>query len=595
MSDRQYQAILIDESVEQLSTKRKILLQLPTGGGKTHIFTLLADRYVKNASKSVLILVHRIELLQQAQKTIQKLTGINPVLITSETRNFRVGRIYIGMVESTMSRLNLFHNVGLIIIDECHIANFNKVHHVFLDELILGVTATPIAASKKEPLNKYYQDIVAGPHIKELIKLGFLSQNITRCPKDIVDTTKLEIDRLKGDFKEGAMALEYKKPKHIINLLEAYHSHCLGKKTLIFNVNKSHSLEVTKLMNMAGHPCKHLDSDCSDQERAEILHWFKITKNAILCNIMIATVGFDEPTIERVICNFATLSLPKWIQTSGRGGRVIDHKFIQEHGSEYPYDLSLKFIFEIIDMGGNAIRFGDWSDERDWKYIFNNPDRPGEGTAPVKTCPECEGLVHAALMICPLLNQKGEICNHVFDKKKAAEEKGLGEMIVLTKGINVEQLIENHKKKHEYFSFYEIGDVCVKAMFDSYIKPSDNFKRKAFEAYYELCIEWYDKALANKPGYPSDIRNDAWHIAKAKKNFDDLVKKYEKIYEAVAGIQICHICGYEAEGICDHCEYPTCSDCYTTDHTEDNTCKKCRSIQETENEYTRQLDRARAR
>ena len=141
------------------------------------------------------------------------------------------------MVDSVTSRTHLFDNVGLVIIDECHIANFNKMHNIFLEELIIGFSATPISSSKKNPLNKFYNAILSGPQINELIKMGFLAQNITRCPKDIVDSSKFEVDKIKGDYKEGQMAIEYKKPKNISNAAKAYMRYCKGKKTIVFNVN----------------------------------------------------------------------------------------------------------------------------------------------------------------------------------------------------------------------------------------------------------------------------------------------------------------------------------------------------------------------
>ncbi|MBK7345805.1 MAG: hypothetical protein IPI98_02525 [Chitinophagaceae bacterium] len=94
------------------------------------------------------------------------------------------------------------------------------------------------------------------------------------------------------------------------------------------------------------------------------------------------------------------LSLTKFIQCCGRGGRVIDEDFIERFHSDYPYELSLKNHFNIIDLGGNYERFGDWSDDRNWKSIFYNPERAGDGIAPVKTCPSCEGLLHAAKKVC---------------------------------------------------------------------------------------------------------------------------------------------------------------------------------------------------
>jgi superfamily II DNA or RNA helicase len=518
--NRDYQVQQIESTIEAVSQRRKVCVQLPTGGGKTMEFSLLAQRYTRNTDKAVLILVHRQELMYQAAKTIKRVMGIDPYLITSTTKHFYISRVYIGMVESTLSRMDLFNNVGLVIIDECHIANFNKVHNLFLEELIIGFSATPISSSKKEPLNKYYSCVITGPQISELIKGKFLAQNITRCPKHIVDSTQFQIDKLKGDYNERQMAAEYKQPKHITNVVKNYNRYCKGKKTIIFNVNIEHSKDVTECFQFMGLPCKHLDSNVGDVERAEILKWFEETDDAILCNVMIATVGFDEPTIRNVILNFSTLSLTKFIQCCGRGSRWLP-------GKDY---------FNIIDMGGNCVRFGDWNDDRDWDYIFNHPDRPGDGIAPVKTCPSCEGLVHAAKRVCDLpvdVTEDGStiICGHEFARRLSAEEQDLEEMILITKGINIHELIYKNNSKYEYYTFLELAVDVVKRMYKEN-KPehiTENIHIKYFKAYYRLCIEWYRVTLAYKNGNIGDITDSAWHIKRARNNFDTLAKKLKPV------------------------------------------------------------------
>lgn len=514
MQPYQHQIDHINSIIEQVSQKRRVLAQLPTGGGKTVEFILIADRYIKKTGKSVLILVHREELMNQAAKTAKAILGINACIIDSSTKKYRVSELYIGMVESVVRRLDFMFNVGLVIIDECHVANFNKMHHIFLEELIIGFTATNIAASKKHPLNEFYQSIVVGPSIKELISKGYLAQNITRCPKNIIDVTKLEIDKLKGEFNESKMATEYRKSKHVANVAAVINKYCKGQKTIVFNVTIDHSKEVNKLLQFFGFNSRHLDSDSSKRpsqrfgfknEREEILDWFKHNDDAILNNVMIGTVGFDEPSIRNVVLNFSTLSLVKFIQTCGRGGRKFE-------GKDY---------FNIIDLGGNCIRFGDWSDDRDWKYIFNNPHKPTEGIAPVKTCPKCDGLIHASLMKCPLFDENGDPCGYEFKKKEQPKEKELGEMVLITKGINVDELIEKNKNKYDYYVFFKMAEPILDNLYENFEEPTENQIQKAFISYYELCKNWWKEKMAGIDGNRSNIDDSAWHIKRARYNFDN--------------------------------------------------------------------------
>ena len=95
------------------------------------------------------------------------------------------------------------------------------------------------------------------------------------------------------------------------------------------------------------------------ENRDEIVQWYKDTPNAILCNVAILTTGFDAPDTETVIMNRATLSMPLWLQCTGRGSRPSKNKQ----------------MFKILDLGENAITHGDWCDSRDWKLIFEKPPK----------------------------------------------------------------------------------------------------------------------------------------------------------------------------------------------------------------------------
>lgn len=525
MQDREYQITGIDKTIEAVSSKRKVVRQLPTGGGKTVEFALLTMRYINNTGNSVLIFVHREELMAQAKRTIKEVCDIDAVLITSQSKHYQIARVYIGMVESTVSRLSLFNNVGLVIIDECHIANFNKVHNIFLEELIIGYSATPISSNKRVPLNKFYNDIILGPQISELIASGYLAQNTTRAPRDVVDWTKFEIDKLKGDYNEKQMSFEYSLPKFVINTVKNYRRFCKPGKTIVFNTSIEHSRQVNECFQTCGYNSRHLASD-NNEERAEILKWFHDTPDAILNNVMMFTFGFDEPTVRNIMVNFSTMSLPKWLQACGRGSRPIDDVWLENKQSQYPYKIEPKEGFNIIDMGGNHVRFGDWNEDRDWEYLFNNPERVTDGVAPMKTCPDCEGLVHAAVRICPLIGENGEPCLHEFVRRKTPEEIMSEEMIVVTKGVKIDELIQKHRKKHEYYTFLELGRDVVENMMRLFPNPSEAVKQRYFKTYYDLCKTWYKKELAHKPGYLKDISDSGWHIRRATNNFNDLIKKY---------------------------------------------------------------------
>ena len=523
MQKREYQENHISRIIDAIEKHRTVIAQLPTGGGKTVEFSLIIKKFLYNFTSidrgPVLVLVHREELLHQSARAIKESINTEPCLITSDTDRFYISRVYVGMVQSTMSRLHMIKEPSLIIIDECHLQNFNKVHRTFPNTKIIGFSATPIYSSKKDHLKNYYEKIITGPSIKELINLEFLSQNITRAPKTSVDSSQFSYDRLKGDFNERQMSSVYSMQNNVTNVIDQYFKFCLNKKTIVFNVTIEHSKEVDKCFNICGYNSRHLDSSCKDRE--EIFKWFKETPNAILNSVMIPTMGFDEPTVESVILNYSTMSLVKFIQTCGRGSRIVDEFFIEKNHSLYPYELKIKNTFDIIDLGQNWKRFGDWNDERDWDYIFNNPETSGDGIAPVKSCPECEALVYASSRTCAY-------CGHEFEKK-VYKQQDIEELIVITKGIDIEKLVGKSQKKYKYYGFFELAVDIVDNLVNIHgNNPSQLYTELSFIQYYKMCIDWYSKTVAKDENEIQDISDSGWHIIKAIHNFNSLLLRKNK-------------------------------------------------------------------
>ena len=410
-------------------TNRKIVAQLATGGGKTVCFSAICDRYIRKSGKSVLILVHRKELLKQASNSLLKCNGIYAKSVIAGMKHIPPAPVYVAMIETAYKRLDQFRNIGMIIIDECHLGNFTKVIDYFQDQFIIGFTATPLAAKKSNPLRNYFDNIVTGVDIPELIDSGFLCNEITYGAKETVNRASLKMKM--GEFDEKQMASEFSNPKYVEVTVNAYKKYSRNRKTIIFNCNVEHSFLVCNAFLMAGFNCKHLDATTKNRE--QILEWFDATPDAILCNVGIATTGFDQPDIETVIVNKATASMPLWLQMCGRGAR--------------PHYI--KQAFTIIDLGGNCITHGQWSDKRDWPAIFHHPPKKGNGIAPLKTCDNCEAMVHTRVMVCPY-------CQTEFPERLIAEEE-ITEFILMSDSIDVKLLIEKNEQYKVFYSFFLIS------------------------------------------------------------------------------------------------------------------------------------------
>jgi superfamily II DNA or RNA helicase len=337
-----------------------LLYQLPTGGGKTVIFSEMVRQYLKNHNKKVLVMTHRIELCNQTSKMLTSF-GVTNKIVSSNANldNQAEYTCFVAMVETLNNRLNDnmldISDVGLVIIDEAHYNSFTKLFKFFEKSFILGVTATPLSSNKDLPMKDNYNELIAGETIENLIENEFLARAETYAYD--MGLTSLEIGS-NGDYTVKSSEDLYTSPAMLQKTIDAYKKHSLGKKTLIFNNGINTSISVYYAFRQAGLPIMHLDNTANKKQRRQILDWFHETPDAILTSVSILTTGFDEPTIDTILLNRATKSLTLYYQMVGRGSRILNNKS----------------KFTIIDLGNNLYRFGPWGADLDWQLIFKSPN-----------------------------------------------------------------------------------------------------------------------------------------------------------------------------------------------------------------------------
>jgi len=168
---RRYQ----QEMVNQLravfaSGKKRIVMQLPTGGGKTAVFTDITRRVVERGGK-VMIVTDRKELHQQGGNALARL-GVGYRELSAKTTRLDDSPVTMAMVETLKRRLikpdyaAFVKKFKLIIIDECHKNTFNRLFEALDEEqLVIGATATPIRTGKMRALKADYDGIINGPEL----------------------------------------------------------------------------------------------------------------------------------------------------------------------------------------------------------------------------------------------------------------------------------------------------------------------------------------------------------------------------------------------------------------------------------------------
>ena len=358
-----YQQGAIQQIFERFDTAPDdfhLLYQLPTGGGKTVIFSEMVRQYLKNHNKKVLVMTHRTELCAQTSKMLTSFGVTNKVVDSKANLDNQANySCFVAMVETLNNRLNDdmldISDVGLVIIDEAHYNSFTKLFKFFEKSFILGVTATPLSSNKELPMTDNYNELITGETIENLIENEFLAR--PEVFQYDMGLTSLEVGS-NGDYTVKSSEDLYSSPAMLQKLIDAYKKHALGKKTLIFNNGINTSVNVYYAFKEADLPIMHLDNSATKKQRKEILKWFHETPDAILTSVSILTTGFDEPTIDTIILNRATQSLTLYYQMIGRGSRILNNKS----------------KFTVIDLGNNAYRFGPWGADLDWQLIFKSPN-----------------------------------------------------------------------------------------------------------------------------------------------------------------------------------------------------------------------------
>ena len=306
--------------------RKRTLLVLPTGCGKTIVFSKIIEDRVKMGER-VLVLAHRSELLEQASDKLMTATGLGTALEKAE--NTSIGswfRVVVGSVQTMQreKRLSQFppNHFDTIVIDEAHHAisdGYQRVLEHFGEANVLGVTATPDRGDMRN-LGSYFDSLAYEYPLVDAIKSGYLS-------KITAITIPLELDistvsQQAGDFKvsEIGTALD----PYLEQIAFEMVKQCKDRKTVVFLPLVKTSQKFRDILNEKGFRAAEVNGESKD--RAEILEDFDKDKYNVLCNSMLLTEGWDCPTVDCVVVLRPTKVRALYSQMVGRGTRLAPGK-----------------------------------------------------------------------------------------------------------------------------------------------------------------------------------------------------------------------------------------------------------------------------
>jgi len=304
---------------------KKTLLVLPTGTGKTIVFSKVIEDRVKQGER-VLVLAHRGELLDQAAEKLEQATGLKTA--TEKAEQTSLGswfRVVVGSVQTMMrdKRLEQFSTdyFDTIIVDEAHHSISESYQRVlnYFDANVLGVTATPDRGDMRN-LGSYYESLAYEYTLPKAIKEGYLA------PIKAL-TIPLELDLSKvnqsvGDFstKDLGTALD----PYLESIADEMIKVASDRKIVVFTPLVNTSKKFMEILNEKGFNAAEVNGESKD--RAEILEDFDSGKYNVLCNSMLLTEGWDCPSVDCVVVLRPTRVRSLYSQMIGRGARLFPGK-----------------------------------------------------------------------------------------------------------------------------------------------------------------------------------------------------------------------------------------------------------------------------
>ena len=373
---RDYQREMLERLQEAWKTCRSVMVQMPTGTGKSFLMaevikSLQFTVYSLQPSHPVLVVAHRIELIEQISQTLERF-GIEHGVIDRTTVDIesvtQKHQVVVASIQTLSRRVGpdnpdfspfTFH-FSLIIVDEAHHAvagSYRWMWEKWPEARFLGLTATPCRLSGKG-FTDLFDVLLQSESIQGFIDKGWLSdfEYVSVTPENwmlerIHGLKKRGVD---GDYQVKEMATVMDSPESIRHLYQSYEEFVKGKKGIVYAINREHARHIAEYYTLKGVRCAVIDSNTPGEERSHSVEAYRLNRLDVLINVDIFSEGFDCPEVEFIQLARPTLSLSKYLQQVGRGMRMVPFK-------DY---------VTILDQVGLYQTFGLPTEERDWSGMF---------------------------------------------------------------------------------------------------------------------------------------------------------------------------------------------------------------------------------
>ena len=349
------------------------------------------SRLSTDKGNRVLVLAHRIELIEQLQETFDR-WGVPS------------DKCDIMMVQSATRRLDKLPQYDFIICDESHhgvCSSYQRIFQHYPHARRLLLTATPERTSG-QGLADIADYMVQSVSVKWLIQNHYLAPFEYYAPAELINADQLRT--VQGDYDHNQAATMLDKPKIYGSVLDSYRKYADGKQAIVFASSVEHSKRVAEVFAQAGYTAAHMDGKTPKAERKRIMEDYRAGRLQILCNYEIISEGVSVDGCECCILLRPTKSTILFLQSSQRCMRYAEGK-----------------TAVILDMVGNYQRHGLPDDDREWSLNGKEKQtrKKAENTVKARVCEKCFRTYAGSGAVCPY-------CGHDNGKTKAeleADEK----------------------------------------------------------------------------------------------------------------------------------------------------------------------------
>jgi DNA repair protein RadD len=439
---------LEDYEAAVAAKKRRILLVLPTGAGKTSLVAEIILRATRRGQRTLFV-AHRREIIFQAYARFLAMGHTEEevaILMASDKRQNAKAPVQVASIDTLRNRR--LPAADLVVRDECHRAlspTDTRVRDAYPTSIHLGLTATPMGSSGKG-LGRAYEQMLVVAQPRELANEGFLDTPhiYTVPPAEQVNLQGVAVRQ--SDFKTGELEERVNTSALVGNIVEHWTNLASTRRTLVFATTVAHSQHIVERFTAAGIAAEHVDANTPKDERAAAIARLEAGAIKVLSNVGLFTEGTDLPWVKCIVLARPTKSLSLYLQMCGRGLRPWGDErcVILDHAG-------------CVDMHWLPLA------ERLWSLAPGKPAASRSNDVSPVTCPECYAVVERSAVTCPS-------CDHAFRTEeeegpsKPSHGEGGGQLVEVTDGTRLAQayarfvriaLLRGYKTGWAYHKFFE--------------------------------------------------------------------------------------------------------------------------------------------